>query len=65
LGSSFAGDVTFDWGALKTKRDAYITRLNGIYSRNLGSSGVTMINGDAKFIAPKTVAVGEDTYTVR
>lgn len=38
-----AGKV--DWPALKEARDTYITRLNGIYERNLGNSGVKIIEG--------------------
>lgn len=34
-----------DWKFLKESRDAYITRLNGIYERNLGNSGVQIIQG--------------------
>lgn len=34
-----------DWKFLKESRDAYITRLNGIYERNLGNSGVLIIQG--------------------
>lgn len=35
----------FDWPTLKEARDSYITRLNGIYERNLGNSGVKIIQG--------------------
>lgn len=35
----------FDWPTLKEARDSYITRLNGIYERNLGNSGVEIIQG--------------------
>ena len=34
-----------DWLFLKNARDKYITRLNGIYERNLGNSGVQIIQG--------------------
>jgi glutathione reductase (NADPH) len=37
-----------DWGALRVARDAYITRLNGIYERNL-----------AAFAGPNEVRVGD------
>jgi pyruvate/2-oxoglutarate dehydrogenase complex dihydrolipoamide dehydrogenase (E3) component len=49
--------VTFDWNALKLARDAYITRLNGIYSRNLVNSKVDVIAGTASFSGPKSVIV--------
>lgn len=35
----------FDWLTLKEARDSYITRLNGIYERNLANSGVKIIEG--------------------
>ena len=50
--------ITFDWNVLKQARDKYIQRLNGIYERNLESSGVAQINGYASF------AGGEDPHTV-
>jgi glutathione reductase (NADPH) len=39
--------ISFDWGFIKENRDKYILRLNGIYERNLISSGVTQITGTA------------------
>ena len=53
----------FDMAALKAKRDAYIKRLNGIYSNNLGGSGVTLIEGDGSFVGPKELRVGDKTYS--
>ena len=35
----------FDFAMLKTKRDAYIKRLNGIYERNLQKDNVELIRG--------------------
>lgn len=55
--------VAFDWGALKTRRDAYVTRLNGIYGRNLANSAVTLLEGEASFVGPKTVRVGGEEVT--
>ncbi|MDH5620821.1 MAG: glutathione-disulfide reductase [Gammaproteobacteria bacterium] len=46
-----------DWGALKTRRDAYIKRLNGIYGRNLEKRDVSYIAGHARFIDAHTVDV--------
>lgn len=40
----------FDWASIKTKRDAYIHRLNGIYERNLTKEGVNWLFGYAKFV---------------
>jgi glutathione reductase (NADPH) len=52
-----------DWAAVKERRDAYVSRLNGIYERNLGNSGVTTIPGAARFVDAHTVAVGDAEYT--
>ncbi|MES1913714.1 MAG: hypothetical protein MHM6MM_005882 [Cercozoa sp. M6MM] len=38
-----------DYGVLKAKRDAYVTRLNGIYERNLAKDNVTLVRGHAAF----------------
>ncbi len=52
----------FDWGALKQRRDAYVARLNGIYARNLEASGVTCLNGWARFVGPRTVEVAGERH---
>ncbi|OBA22799.1 hypothetical protein METBIDRAFT_38290 [Metschnikowia bicuspidata var. bicuspidata NRRL YB-4993] len=39
----------FKWGLLKEKRDAYVSRLNGIYERNLKKEGVEYIFGRGAF----------------
>jgi len=51
-----------DWAALKSRRDAYVKRLNAIYESNLDNSGVTHIAGTARFIDAHTVAVGDQEY---
>lgn len=51
-----------DWSALKARRDAYIKRLNGIYSSNLDKRGVTYIFGHAKFVDANTVDVDGVQY---
>lgn len=51
-----------DWAALKSRRDAYIARLNNIYSNNLDKRGVTYIAGSARFIDANTVLVGDNEY---
>lgn len=62
---SYAGGdkMTFDWKGLKTARDNYVTRLNGIYSRGLDSAGVSLIEGLASFDSPTEVRVGDAVYT--
>jgi glutathione reductase (NADPH) len=51
-----------DWSALKSRRDAYVKRLNGIYKNLLDKSKVDYINGHARFIDAHTVAVGDTEY---
>jgi len=51
-----------DWGALKSRRDAYIKRLNGIYENNLDKRGVTYIAGAASLIDAHTVSVDGREY---
>jgi glutathione reductase (NADPH) len=51
-----------DWTSLKARRDAYVTRLNGIYENNLGRRGVEYIAGAARFVDPHTLAVGDEHY---
>lgn len=53
----------FDWATIKRSRDGYIARLNEIYHRNLGVSGVTELAGRARFADARRVVVGDRTYT--
>uniref|UniRef100_A0A7S2HUA9 Glutathione reductase n=1 Tax=Haptolina brevifila TaxID=156173 RepID=A0A7S2HUA9_9EUKA len=63
-GYGFSVDgVSFDMKVLKEKRDAYVKRLNGIYLNNLDNSGITSITGDAVFVGPKEIKVGDKTYS--
>jgi glutathione reductase (NADPH) len=57
------GETTFDWKALKDKRDKYILRLNGIYGRNLDNSKVKVLHGAASFSGEKEVMVNGEKYT--
>ncbi len=54
-----------DWGKLKQRRDAYVARLNGIYTRNLTKDGITLIAGRAKVLGPREVEVGEEILRAR
>lgn len=53
----------FDWANMKTKRDAYIKRLNGIYERNLGNAKVDHVQGIAKLVAKDKIEVAGQVYT--
>jgi glutathione reductase (NADPH) len=54
-----------DWTLLKSKRDAYVLRLNGIYERNLAAKGVTYVRGAARFIDAHSIEVNGATYRAR
>src|SRR5690606_13127546 len=47
-----------DWAALKSRRDAYIRRLNGIYARNLERRGVEHMAEAGRFEDAQTVRAG-------
>jgi len=51
-----------DWAGLKSRRDAYIKRLNGIYAGNLDKRGVTHIQGHASLVDAGTVEVDGKRY---
>ena len=51
----------FDWGHLVAARERYIRRLNGIYGENLTGSGVTLIEGTARFVGADRVVVNGKT----
>ena len=55
----------FDWSVIKSSRDSYIKRLNGIYRRNLDQSGVEIVKGVARFTDARTVTVNGEDYSAR
>ena len=58
------GSVKFDWAKIKAYRDAYITRLNGIYSRMLGNNKIDVVQGTAAFTGERELTVdGKEVYT--
>lgn len=52
-----------DWAALKERRDAYISRLNDIYERNLDNRNVALIRGTGSLRDRNTVRVGDQDLT--
>ncbi|KAF6006444.1 Glutathione reductase [Brettanomyces bruxellensis] len=48
---------TFDWPTYKTKRDAYVKKLNGIYERNMTKEKVDYVYGLASFTKDGKVSV--------
>jgi glutathione reductase (NADPH) len=44
-----------DWLLLKTKRDAYVAKLNGIYASNLAKRHIEVVQGRGSFVDGRTV----------
>ncbi len=55
----------FDWSVLKTRRDAEVTRLEGIYARNLEASGVEFLGERATIEGPHAVRLQTSGRLVR
>jgi len=53
----------FDWRTLVDNKDTEIKRLNGIYERLLGNSGVEIVHGRATLVDAHTVEVAGKQYT--
>jgi len=53
------GERHFDWATLKTRRDAEVTRLEGIYRSNLLASGVQLFDGRARLQDRNTVVLAD------
>lgn len=53
----------FDWPHFMKKKDAEISRLNGIYLKLLDNVGVTIINGRGFIEDANTVVVGDNKYS--
>lgn len=54
---------SFSWATVKSSRDAYIKRLNGIYENNLNKDHVEYIAGHAVFTPEGNVKVGDNLYS--
>jgi len=54
---------SFDWASLKTARDAYVARLNGIYADALENNAVTLIREWARLVDANTVEANGKRYT--
>ena len=46
-----------DWATLKSNRDQHVRDLNQAYAARLNSNRVTVVQGTARFVGPKTVDV--------
>ncbi len=54
---------SFDWSTLRRQRDQHVLDLNGIYERTVAKNGVELVRGTARFVGPKTIKAGADTFT--
>ena len=64
LGYGFAAQLgDFGWARLKQARDEYIRRLNAGYEKGLAGNKVEVVQGFARFVAPKTVEVNGRTIS--
>lgn len=52
----------FDWAQLCSRREAYISRLNGIYANLLDKAGVDLVHGFARFVDGHTVEVNGERF---
>ncbi|UKZ80765.1 GTP-binding protein gtr1 [Trichoderma virens FT-333] len=59
-GFSVQETAPFDWGIFKTKRDAHIKKLNGIYERNLGNDKVDYLHGWGRLLSKNQAEVTLD-----
>ncbi|MGE5217694.1 MAG: glutathione-disulfide reductase, partial [Chloroflexota bacterium] len=55
----------FDWARLVANKDREISRLNGVYRKLLGDSGVTILESHAEILDPHTVAVDGKKITAK
>lgn len=55
--------VKHNFSVIKTKRDAYIERLNGIYLTNITKDKIYLQRGKAKFVGKNQVQVGDKVFT--
>ncbi len=53
------GAVAHDWSMLKSGRDAYVHRLNGIYERNLAHRKIQLARGHARISGAHSVEIDD------
>ncbi len=55
--------TTLDWHQLVSAREAYVRRLNAIYSRALEDSSIDLITGYGSFVNQHTLTVNDTLYS--
>lgn len=58
-----SGEAHFDWPTLIANKNREISRLNGVYRKLLGDSGVTLMEGHARLRGPHEVEINGQAYT--
>ena len=58
-------DPRLDWTKLIANKDKEITRLNGVYRKILGDSGVEILDGYAEILDPHTVSLDGKKMTAK
>jgi len=59
------GEVSHDWSALVSAKEAEITRLEGLYARGQASAGVTVVKSRAVLEGPHDVRIVSENRVVR
>src|SRR5271156_3648199 len=54
-----------DWAALRSRREAYITRLNEIYQHNLDKRGVALLRGHGRIVGANRIEVAGNAITAQ
>jgi glutathione reductase (NADPH) len=54
-----------DWSALRSRREAYIRRLNDIYEKNLDKRGVALLRGHGRFTGANRLSVAGQELSAR
>ncbi len=55
-------NAKLDYGYFVDKRDKFIEKLNGIYANGLNNANIDVVEGYAKFVDKKTLAVGNEQF---
>lgn len=58
-----SGEPHFDWPTLIANKNREISRLNGVYRKLLGDSGVTLMEGHARLRGPHEVEINGQVHT--
>ena len=59
------GDASFNWPPFKEKLHAELDRLEGVYRKLLGNSGVTILDGRARLTDAHSVVVDGKNYSAK